>query len=630
MFKYQPEWQGPLSGRSFERQTEDFLNGIESRVDEIDTRQTPSDATPMPPGIGSAGIAEEYSRGDHSHPLQTSVSGSAGSADVLSTARKISMSGEGSGLTYFDGSSDVDIPLEVSCTADGSTEFRAITARFADIINVKDYGAAGDGMASDTDAVQAALDAAHAQGGGTVFFPSGRYRVGALTVYSCTTLMGAGKTDTVMLQSAGITVYGGTGPGGQDEGKFLNPTRITGFRFAPAVADVPFCIQTDSNFTLYGHYDTVQIDNCIFSDESARNILGYPAQLGWVTVLKIGSSVGCTISDCLARGDYSVTENNNSHVFFSAEGPSGALSITRTHIFSFCQAIVFLDDTEGFVISNCEVVYVRDGIYCSRSVQKPGGWVSQVHVNCWRYGLYAENVNVLSVDGLYVFRGGTYYSVQGTSYCGVYLKNCQKFTLNCVNIRPSFDSYLGDTTYGISLDGCENFCVSDIASAYCQYHIFLQGCQFGSINGLSTYKGTYEGSANSLCSDVYVRNITNNQTTNKFVFSGSTPIVVGSPIYEKVDTSVVSIESTTAESLTIEKNSLLRRDVSAALEYTLTDDSRRGVVADFCATIRSGGSFTIKDSGGTSLFSSSTTQEVFVRMFFTGGLWRKVFATVSI
>lgn len=47
------------------------------------------------------------------------------------------------------------------------------------MINVKDFGAAGDGVADDTAAIQAALDAAYADGFSAVRFPSGIYKVTA-------------------------------------------------------------------------------------------------------------------------------------------------------------------------------------------------------------------------------------------------------------------------------------------------------------------------------------------------------------------------------------------------------------------------------------------------------------------
>ena len=34
-FQYAPQWQGPLPGRSFEKQTEDAINGTYTRCDEI-------------------------------------------------------------------------------------------------------------------------------------------------------------------------------------------------------------------------------------------------------------------------------------------------------------------------------------------------------------------------------------------------------------------------------------------------------------------------------------------------------------------------------------------------------------------------------------------------------------------
>src|ERR1700733_6865254 len=43
------------------------------------------------------------------------------------------------------------------------------------VVDVKSHGASGDGVKDDTAAFQHALDAAHAQGGGTVYAPPGRY-----------------------------------------------------------------------------------------------------------------------------------------------------------------------------------------------------------------------------------------------------------------------------------------------------------------------------------------------------------------------------------------------------------------------------------------------------------------------
>ena len=44
-------------------------------------------------------------------------------------------------------------------------------------VNVKDFGAVGDGVADDTAAIQAAIDAAYLRGGGTIYFPTGKYIV---------------------------------------------------------------------------------------------------------------------------------------------------------------------------------------------------------------------------------------------------------------------------------------------------------------------------------------------------------------------------------------------------------------------------------------------------------------------
>ncbi len=55
-------------------------------------------------------------------------------------------------------------------------------------LNVRDFGAVGDGTTKDTLAVQQALDRAAMLGGGEVFVPAGNYLIGAIRIGSKTTL----------------------------------------------------------------------------------------------------------------------------------------------------------------------------------------------------------------------------------------------------------------------------------------------------------------------------------------------------------------------------------------------------------------------------------------------------------
>lgn len=96
--------------------------------------------------------------------------------------------------------------------ASGSTELRTLGERFSDVVNVRDFGAKGDGRVAysgtlkfyagttdDADALQAAIDACERRGGGTVLIPRGIYMCShTLRLPSSIVLAGSGAQATII------------------------------------------------------------------------------------------------------------------------------------------------------------------------------------------------------------------------------------------------------------------------------------------------------------------------------------------------------------------------------------------------------------------------------------------------
>ena len=79
--------------------------------------------------------------------------------------------------------------------------------------NAKDFGAVGDGVTDDTSAIQAAIDAVSAKGGGTVFLPDGNYLVSnsgsGISVSLKTQVTLQGETNTRLTSSGSAIVLDG-------------------------------------------------------------------------------------------------------------------------------------------------------------------------------------------------------------------------------------------------------------------------------------------------------------------------------------------------------------------------------------------------------------------------------------
>ena len=76
--------------------------------------------------------------------------------------------------------------------------------------NVLDFGAVGDGVTNDTAAIQAAINAVNAAGGGEVSIPAGSYLSGALTLKDKVSIIGVGVTSKFIAVAGAYNFFTGT------------------------------------------------------------------------------------------------------------------------------------------------------------------------------------------------------------------------------------------------------------------------------------------------------------------------------------------------------------------------------------------------------------------------------------
>lgn len=106
--------------------------------------------------------------------------------------------------------------------ATGSTEPRDIRDRFSDVINVKDFGAKGDGIMDDTESIQAAIDSA--PNNATVLLPAGRYKI-SRTINIQSTIHIKGEYSEIIPTTGGFTIFNAVGTIG-DEIQLAEPAGI--------------------------------------------------------------------------------------------------------------------------------------------------------------------------------------------------------------------------------------------------------------------------------------------------------------------------------------------------------------------------------------------------------------------
>lgn len=165
----------------------------------------------------------------------------------------------------------------------------------ADSINAKDFGVKGDGVTSDSSAIQKALDKA-AEKGGEVFVPAGRYRIDAgLSIPAGVTLSGTWKAPHHAEHMKGTILLGYAGKGTKTGAPLIHLSPNSAIRGVtiyypdqrlPDAIPYPWTIQGEGmhgsvmDVTLVNSYQGIDFGEHPNELHYIRNVFGCPLKMG--------------------------------------------------------------------------------------------------------------------------------------------------------------------------------------------------------------------------------------------------------------------------------------------------------------------------------------------------------------
>lgn len=320
---------------------------------------------------------------------------------------------------------------------------RTAQSKMRDVVSVKDFGAVGNGIANDTVAVQAAINAVVARGGGQVYFPAGTYNCN-VTVNSVYPVVLTGENDKSSI--VGVTnnefavkfdgLFGRCG---------LRNLKVEG----TAKTTHGAYVNSGSGFT---------VENCYFSGCGMGLVFNATIDTRLVNVWFYNNYIGVYYTCRTTAGSPTVTDiNGQSYTFSSAlfpqqPGESDLFGCT----FNLNNIGVVVDQPNNPFTYNSSI-RLHGGLIQSNIVGFLGIELGVLGPSSFLYGTWIENTNSGSVQ----FNGTTYsysdaYVVNGrlyiekTEFLALTAKNSSVIQLkDCVSVATSITK---DATASIIAD----------------------------------------------------------------------------------------------------------------------------------------------------------------------------------
>jgi len=334
-------------------------------------------------------------------------------------------------------------PAPTGLIATGSTTSRTLADRWGERLNVKDFGAVGNGVTDDTAAIQAAVNAA---AGSVLTVPEGTYLIGAVVIGNGVTVQGQGSLTTTFLAKTAIGQNNMFYASGVDGISFTD----CGFNMQNDV--VVGAVLTDSyleNIMTFVSCTDVNVSRCLLQKFINHGIMFNASSVAYtedVTITENRFESGCKGAVYIARYGRNITVTNNRLVDVSVHALSGATN----H-----KSIAIVGTTGAWIENN----------YVTQSVSGGGTIVVEIaetpSSKCFIRG---NTVDGVSENGIKVGSASDIHvtgnTVSNSGVMGIYIEGSTNtlvinntITNSNANALRVYESGEGDTNKNITVTG---------------------------------------------------------------------------------------------------------------------------------------------------------------------------------
>jgi hypothetical protein len=294
-------------------------------------------------------------------------------------------------------------------------------------LNVRSFGAKGDGSTDDSAAFQKAVDAAVSlYTGGCVYIPAGRYVINSQIVKTGIALP---KSLSIVGDGQGVSVISANSASGLFQISFAAKTE--GCQNSLLLADFSVAVETTSATAATGFdlswassasntFQSLEIRGITFNPQSNYSGSGY-----YKRFIKLTNVWNAKIHDCLVRGPNTIPTGLDSCVGIELATNSGSESnpvhITDVDFYQVTIGVYITGNLESTIMDQC--LFLGDyGVYCVPTTAQEHLSISNCHASNKYYSVYAEQMFRIYVHDC-VFFGDN----GGSGYIGIYLTTSTPF-----------------------------------------------------------------------------------------------------------------------------------------------------------------------------------------------------------